>query len=120
LLRFFFVGFWFGVFGVCFVGGGLLPLLEVASPERPGKPMAKGKAVIDGVMIRNESEGAQCEEKSMRSACNDAQRYEIREAENKGMNEPQPRASRVKEEIVTKEDESATIRNDAVDGRNGN
>jgi hypothetical protein len=39
----------------CFVGGGLLPHLEVASPERPGKSMAKGKAVIDSVMIRNET-----------------------------------------------------------------
>jgi hypothetical protein len=55
IVAVFFVGFWFGVFGVLFVGGGLLPLLEVAAPERPGKSMAKDKAVMDGVMIRNET-----------------------------------------------------------------
>jgi hypothetical protein len=54
-------GFFLLVFGLvfwwvfCFVVGGLLLLLEVASPERPGKPMANGKAVIAGVMIRNET-----------------------------------------------------------------
>jgi hypothetical protein len=53
--------------------------------------------------------------KSTISTRNDAQRNEIREAESEGMNEPQLRASRVKEEIVTKEDESATIRNDVVE-----
>jgi hypothetical protein len=56
-----------------------------------------------------------CKRNSTRSKRNDSQRNETREAESKGMNEPQPRASRAKEESVTKEDESATMRNDAVE-----
>jgi hypothetical protein len=66
IVAVFFGWFWFGVFGVCFVGGGLLPLLEVASPERPGKSMAKRKAVIDGVLIRNETKAKEPNAKKSR------------------------------------------------------
>jgi hypothetical protein len=64
-------GFFLLVFGLvflvfCFVGGGLLPLLKVAAPERPGKSMAKGKAVIDGVMIRNETKAKEPNAKKSR------------------------------------------------------
>jgi hypothetical protein len=51
----------------------------------------------------------------MRLKRNDASRNETTEAECKGMNGQQPRVSRAKEEIVTKADESATIRKDAVE-----
>jgi hypothetical protein len=57
--------------------------------------------------------------KLMRSKRNDAQRNETREALCKGVNEPQPRVWRAKEETVTKEDESATIRNETA-GVEGN
>jgi hypothetical protein len=56
-----------------------------------------------------------CKGKSTRSKRNDAQRNETREAEYKGIHEPQPRVARARRAIVTKEDESATIRNDAVE-----
>jgi hypothetical protein len=46
---------------------------------------------------------------------NDAHRDETSEAECKGIHEQQPRVARARGAIVTKEEESATIRNDAVE-----
>jgi hypothetical protein len=62
---------------------------------------------------RNERKDVVCKHADQ-NARNDAQRNETREAECKGVNETQLGVSRAKEKIVTKEDESAAIRNDAV------
>jgi hypothetical protein len=100
----------------CFVGGGLLPLLEVASPERPDKSMAKGKAVVDSVMIRNETKAKEPNAKGSQRRRNAMLPNETKpgKLDAKVCMNRSP-GWRGREGIVTKEDESATIRNDAVE-----
>jgi hypothetical protein len=74
----------------CFVGGGLLPLLKVAFPERPGKFMANGKAVIAGVRMRNETKAKEPNAKKSRRGPHATMRNdtkpEVRNAKGKNCN----------------------------------